>query len=202
MVGHYTLQPKGLPEERRSDLMQVALLCALLCDYPPSKPCQGTIVSSHHRFLCCPVGELQSVCDVVRSVCDIAMNRHSIAFLLLFLRCFRGFSFSSFASTPSRASTSPWYSAGCLVAGRMIFGDHEQKALAKAVALCDEELSRMGTPLAQDQAELDELKKDGGLDGSKVQLLRHKIALEYRIGVKSILSAFRENALESIGRSA
>ena len=89
-----------------------------------------------------------------------------------------------------------------MVAGRMILGDHEQKALAKAVALCDEELSRMGTPLAQDQAELDELKKDGGLDGSKVQLLRHKIALEYRIGVKSILYAFRENALESIGRSA
>jgi hypothetical protein len=78
----------------------------------------------------------------------------------------------------------------------------QQKALAKAVALCDEELSRMGTPLAQDQAELDQLKKDGGLDGSKVQLLRHKIALEYRIGVKSILSAFRANALQSIGRSS
>jgi hypothetical protein len=26
MVGHYTLQPKGLPEERRADLMQVCTL--------------------------------------------------------------------------------------------------------------------------------------------------------------------------------
>ena len=83
----------------------------------------------------------------------------------------------------------------------MTFENHEQKALSKAVALCDEELSRMGTPLAQDEAELDELMKQGGLDESKADLLRLKIALEYRIGVKSILSAFRTQALQSIGQS-
>ena len=77
----------------------------------------------------------------------------------------------------------------------------EQKALTKAAALCDEELARMGTPLAEDHTELNELKKQGGLDESNADLLRRKIALEYRIGVKSILSAFRAQALQSIGQS-
>ena len=53
----------------------------------------------------------------------------------------------------------------------------------------------MGTPLAEDHTELNELKKQGGLDETNADLLRRKIALEYRIGVKSILSAFRAQAL-------
>ena len=69
------------------------------------------------------------------------------------------------------------------------------RAVSKALALCDEELSRMPSSLGDDEAALEALKAEGSIDESTPDLLRTKLALLYRVGVKRILSQFRAHAV-------
>jgi len=52
----------------------------------------------------------------------------------------------------------------------------------------------MPTSLAADDAELRALQGEGLIDESTPELLRRKLALLYRTGVKTILSQFRASA--------
>ena len=70
-----------------------------------------------------------------------------------------------------------------------------QRAVAKAGVLCEEELARMPSLLAADEAELWALKGTGVIDESTADKLRLKLALEYRIGVKRTLSDFCKQTL-------